>query len=54
MAVPYKLRVLYVGELNEDMDLNMIKIAEQNGYELVATGYNFKSEERELNFELKG
>lgn len=53
MGSPYKLRVMYVGELNEDMDGSMIAIAEQNGYELVATGYNLKTEERELNFDLK-
>ena len=43
-----------MGELNEDMDRGMIDVAERDGYELVSTGYNLKSEERELNFDLKG
>lgn len=53
MAIPYKLRVMYIGRLNEDMDNSMISLGEKNGYELSTTGYNFKTNERELNFEAK-
>lgn len=53
MAIPYKLRVSYIGRLNEDMDGSIIALAEKYGYELVMTGYDMKTRERELNFNLK-
>ena len=53
MESPYKLRVVYVGELNEDMDDSMIVLAEKYGYELVSGGYETSSQERQLNFETK-
>jgi len=51
MAIPYKLRVMYIGRLNEDMDDNMIALAKKYGYELSTTGYDTKKHERQLNFE---
>lgn len=51
MAIPYKLRVVYVGRLNEDMDNSMIALAEKYGYELSTTDYDPKTHERQLNFE---
>jgi len=51
MGIPYKLRVVYVGRLNEDMDNSMVALAEGHGYELSTGGYNPKTHERELNFE---
>lgn len=53
MAGPYKLRISYNGKFNDDMEDSTIAVAEKYGYELVTTGYDTKTEERELNFELK-
>jgi len=50
MGTPYKLRVVYIGRLNEDMDDSMVALAEKYGYELLTTGYNPKTHERQLNF----
>ena len=51
MAIPYKLRIIYIGRFNEDMDNSMIAMAEKYGYELSTTGYDPKTHERQLNFE---
>ena len=51
MAIPYKLRIIYVGRFNEDMDDSMVELAKGYGYELSTTGYNPKTLERQLNFE---
>lgn len=51
MAIPYKLRVEYIGELNKDMDRSIITLVEAYGYGLSTTGYNFTTRERQLNFE---
>ena len=51
MTIPYKLRIVYVGRFNEDMDDSMIELAKKHGYELSTTGYDTKTHERQLNFE---
>ena len=51
MVGPYKLRVAYVGRLNEDMDDSIIALVEKYGYGLSTTGYDPKTHERQLNFE---
>lgn len=54
MASPYKLRISYQGKFNDDMENSIIALQEKYGYELVTTGWDARTQDRELNFERDG
>lgn len=46
------MKIFYNGQANEKLDTAIEKLLEKFGYEFDSSGYNFLTEERDLQFEL--
>lgn len=43
-----EIKIIYQGELNEELDKDIEKLIKKYGYEPVGSGYNFKTKERDI------
>ena len=48
------IKITYSGEIHDVKDNQFIDKCDQLGFELISTGYDFRFESRELNFEERG
>jgi len=48
-----KIKIYYKGELNEKLDDFLKDTFGRRSYILIGSGYNFKEQERDLEFELQ-
>ena len=45
------MKFTYTGELRPELDEKITAYAEKQGFEFVGSGYNFKTQTRDLSFE---
>ena len=47
----YKLKIISDGEPDYELETEIIAVLAKSGYEIISSGYDFRTKKRDINFE---